>query len=264
MRHEIISSLEKIQDQVKLELQSVKTYRAFLAVDQAIVEISEIEEIVGPLNGIRQQVIDRLADVREYRALLAVQKSVADISEVLGILEESSARRAQSASNGAAAPPAAEASAPPPAASSTVVSEPVPVDAQPAESSTHTLETVATHPVQEALAESQSASEAVTPPHGLTAVVWNQSYVAGNPPEHTTEAPEAAATHATHEDEAAAHSSTDEAVVAEHAAAAMAVIDDHTQAEEHRQEPTAEAVDTEDHAVHHHTEAENEEIAKVA
>ena len=109
MTHEIIRSLETIQDQVKQELQNVRTYRAFLAVGQAIEEISEVEEIVRSLNGIRGQVIERLHDVREYRALLAVQKSVQDISEVLGILEESSRKRAEAAAgNGAVAAPAAE------------------------------------------------------------------------------------------------------------------------------------------------------------
>jgi hypothetical protein len=100
MRDEIIRSLETIEDQVKQELLNVKPYRAILAVDQAIAEISEVEEIVGALNGIRKQVVEHLHDVREYRALLAVQKSIADISEVLGILEESSLKRA--AGNGAA------------------------------------------------------------------------------------------------------------------------------------------------------------------
>ena len=109
MTHEIIRSLETIQDQVKQELQNVRTYRAFLAVGQAIEEISEVEEIVRSLNGIRGQVIERLHDVREYRALLAVQKSVQDISEVLGILEESSRKRAEAAAgNGAVAAPATE------------------------------------------------------------------------------------------------------------------------------------------------------------
>ena len=86
MSHEIIRSLEKIQDQVKQELQNVKTYRAFLALDKAIDEISEIEDIARSLTGIRGQVVDRLNDVREYRALLAVEKSVLDISEVLSVL----------------------------------------------------------------------------------------------------------------------------------------------------------------------------------
>jgi hypothetical protein len=272
MRHEIISSLEKIQDEVKLELQNVKTYRAFLAVDQAIVEISEIEEIVGPLNGIRQQVIDRLADVREYRALLAVQKSVADISEVLGILEESSARRAQSAANGAAT----EATAQPPAAAAPAASEPVPVEAQRAEPSIHTLETIATEPVHEAVAEGQSTADAVAPlPAGLTAVMWTQSYAQQNPPESATEATETVAAHAAHADEATAESpaddaAVDDAAVAEQAVAATAVIEDSPQVEEYRQEPAAEATETADDAIHHHDAvhhdavAETEEIAKVA
>src|SRR5436190_5069131 len=95
MSHEIIRSLEKIQDQVKQELQNVKTYRAFLALDKAIDEISEIEDIARSLTGIRGQVVDRLNDVREYRALLAVEKSVLDISEVLSVLEEASRKRTE-------------------------------------------------------------------------------------------------------------------------------------------------------------------------
>ena len=86
MTHEIIQSLGVIEDQVKQELQSVRTYRAYLAVGEAIEQISEVEEIVRSLDGIRSQVVERLHDVREYRALLAVQKSVLDISEVLGLL----------------------------------------------------------------------------------------------------------------------------------------------------------------------------------
>jgi hypothetical protein len=110
MSHEIIRSLEKIQDQVKRELQDVKTYRAFIALDKAIEEISDIEEIARSLTGIRGQVIDRLNDVREYRALLAVEKSVLDISEVLSVLEDASRKRAEAITNiGPIAAPAGQA-----------------------------------------------------------------------------------------------------------------------------------------------------------
>ena len=84
----VIQSLEQIRDRVKEQLLSVKEYRAFLAVQKAIDEISEVREIVTSLETVRDQVQDRLNGVREYRALLAVEKSIADISEVLGILEE--------------------------------------------------------------------------------------------------------------------------------------------------------------------------------
>lgn len=84
----VIQSLEQIRDRVKEQLLSVKEYRAFLAVQKAIDEISEVREIVTSLETVRDQVQDRLNGVREYRALLAVEKSIADISDVLGILEE--------------------------------------------------------------------------------------------------------------------------------------------------------------------------------
>lgn len=85
---EVIQSLEQIKDRVKNQLLGVKEYRAFLAIQKAIDEISEIGAIVTSLEASRDQVQDRLNGVREYRALLAVEKSIADISDVLGILED--------------------------------------------------------------------------------------------------------------------------------------------------------------------------------
>src|SRR5436190_18384999 len=125
MSHEIIRSLEKIQDQVKQELQNVKTYRAFLALDKAIDEISEIEDIARSLTGIRGQVVDRLNDVREYRALLAVEKSVVDISEVLNVLEEASRKRIEATtSSRAVTAPAGQAANPIDVSSSTAEAAP--------------------------------------------------------------------------------------------------------------------------------------------
>ncbi|MBZ0146891.1 MAG: hypothetical protein K8F62_05020, partial [Pseudorhodoplanes sp.] len=66
----VIQSLEQIRDRVKEQLLSVKEYRAFLAVQKAIDEISEVREIVTSLETVRDQVQDRLNGVREYRALL--------------------------------------------------------------------------------------------------------------------------------------------------------------------------------------------------
>ena len=93
MSHEVIQSLETIRGRVNDQLLNVKAYRALLAVDTAIMEISEVDTIVEPLKGVRNQVLDCLGEVPEYRALQAVHKSIAYISEVLGLLEGSALKK---------------------------------------------------------------------------------------------------------------------------------------------------------------------------
>jgi len=288
MTHEIIRSLETIQNQVKQELLSLRTYRAYLAVGQAIEEISEVEEIVRSLNGIRSQVVDRLHDVREYRALLAVQKSVLDISEVLGLLEESSRKRADEASgNGAAPAPAGQpvddnktstsvaAAATPaetvavaqsPTASSAIMVDQTSEPERPLELTGETVEAVSANATHEGDATSPSAMDAIGhSPFLSSKVMTDHGHDHEQPQEPTSEAVEIATPHVAHEGEAASHS---EMEAIEHppspATAAMA---DHTDEQEQLQQPAEQAAE---HAAsggtHEGATAEGEDIgiAKVA
>jgi hypothetical protein len=290
MTHEIIRSLETIQDQVKQELQNVRTYRAFLAVGQAIEEISEVEEIVRALNGIRGQVVERLHDVREYRALLAVQKSVEDISEVLGILEESSRKRAEAAAgNGAAATPAAEvadgskiatapaaaassaeavAAAHAPAASGAIMMDHTNEAVQPTESTGETVPAVSTAVAHEGDATSPSVMDAVGhSPFLSSTATTDQTHGQHLPlePSSDAETVEIAAAIAAHLADAASHSEMD--------AVAPPPAPPTTDMAEpvHEQQPPLEpARETAEHAaesaVHEGSETEPEDIgiAKVA
>jgi hypothetical protein len=82
----IIQLLQTILDKVKEQLMNVREYRAFLAIEKSIAEVSDLHDIVAPLESTKEKIKDRLKEVREYRAMLAVEKSIADISEVLGVL----------------------------------------------------------------------------------------------------------------------------------------------------------------------------------
>ena len=83
---DVLKSLETIREKVKARLMNVPEYRAFLAIQKAIAEISEVEDLVVQLDLGKQMVVERLMAVREYRALLVVEKSITDISEVLAVL----------------------------------------------------------------------------------------------------------------------------------------------------------------------------------
>jgi hypothetical protein len=288
MTHEIIRSLETIQDQVKQELLSVRKYRAYLAIGQAIEEISEVEEIARSLNGIRSQVVDHLHDVREYRALLAVQKSVLDISEVLGLLEESSRKPAEAASGNGAAPAPADqplddsqtsasvtaaatpsepvAVAPPPAPSSVTMVDQTSEPEQPPESATKAVEATSAHAAHEGDAASPSAMDAIGhSPFLSSKVMTDHGHEYEQPREPTGETVEIAAPHVAHEGEAASRS---EMEAIEHppspAAAAMAA-HAHEQ-EQPRQPPEQTAEHAASGEAHEGAAAEGEDIgiAKVA
>jgi hypothetical protein len=286
MTHEIIRSLETIQDQVKQELLSVRTYRAYLAVGQAIEEISEVEEIVRSLNGIRSQVVDRLHDVREYRALLAVQKSVLDISEVLGLLEESSRKRAEAASgNGAAPAPAGQpvddsqtstsvaAAATPsetvaaaPAASSGTMVDQTSEPERPLEPAIEAVEAISANATHQGDAASPSAMDAIGhSPFLSSKVTADHGHEHEQPQEPTSEAIEIAAPHVVHEGEAASHSEME--AIERPPSPATTAMADHAHEQEHPQQP---AEQTAEHAAsgetHEGAAAEGEDvgIAKVA
>jgi hypothetical protein len=91
---EVVESLRNIRDQVETHLRNVREYRAFLAIQTAMDEISHVGELHSPLGDIQEGVKQRLNELREYRALLAVEKSITDISGVLGLLDEINPRPA--------------------------------------------------------------------------------------------------------------------------------------------------------------------------
>ena len=68
------------------QLTNVPEFRALLAVETAIEEVSNIPDLMACLDSAKTKIIDRLMKVREYQALLAVEKSITEISEVLGVL----------------------------------------------------------------------------------------------------------------------------------------------------------------------------------
>ena len=92
--NEVLESLSNIKGQVEAHLRNVKEYRAFLAIQAAMDEISHIAELVSPLESVKDGVRQRLNDLREYRAMLAVEKSITDIANVLGLLDEIAPRPA--------------------------------------------------------------------------------------------------------------------------------------------------------------------------
>jgi hypothetical protein len=84
----VIQSLERVRERVQEQLIKVPEFRAFLAVETSISEVSHVPDLVDCLQSAKQKIMDRLMTVREYQAMLAVEKSITEISEVLGVLSE--------------------------------------------------------------------------------------------------------------------------------------------------------------------------------
>jgi hypothetical protein len=84
----VIQSLERVRDRVKGQLIKVPEYRALLAIETSIAEVSNIPELAACLESAKEKIMDRLMTIREYQAMLAVEKSITEISEVLGVLAE--------------------------------------------------------------------------------------------------------------------------------------------------------------------------------
>jgi hypothetical protein len=282
MSHEIIRSLEKIQDQVKQELLDVKTYRAFVALDKAIEEISEIEEIARSLTGIRGQVVDRLNDVREYRALLAVEKSVLDISEVLKVLEDASKKRAEATTDiGPIAAPAGQVTDAVGASTSTAAAGQSETHApatqtaaamdhgrgyEPAPTPTGDVEFASGGAAHEDDAAPPTVTAAmVHPPSLSTADMANQTGEQHQHPQFTGESAEHGAAHVPHEADAASRSETD---MFRHSTTPPAVLmDGQTHQPEQPPEPTRETAEKDANSVVQQGDAPESEdigVAKVA
>ena len=84
----VIESLERVRERVQEQLIKVPEFRAFLAVETSISEVSHVPDLVDVLQSAKQKIMDRLMTIREYQAMLAVEKSITEISEVLGVLAE--------------------------------------------------------------------------------------------------------------------------------------------------------------------------------
>jgi hypothetical protein len=84
----VIQSLERVRDRVKEQLIKVPEYRALLAIETSIAEVSNIPDLATCLESAKEKIMDRLMTVREYQAMLAVEKSITEISDVLGVLAE--------------------------------------------------------------------------------------------------------------------------------------------------------------------------------
>ena len=84
----VIQTLERVRERVQGQLMKVPEFRAFLAVETSISEVSHVPDLVDCLQSAKQKIMERLMTIREYRAMLAVEKSITEISEVLGVLAE--------------------------------------------------------------------------------------------------------------------------------------------------------------------------------
>jgi hypothetical protein len=82
----VIQSLERVRDRVKEQLIKVPEYRALLAIETSIAEVSNIPDLVAYVESAKEKIMDRLRTFREFQAMVAVEKSIIEISEVLGVL----------------------------------------------------------------------------------------------------------------------------------------------------------------------------------
>ncbi len=93
----VIQSLERVKERVREQLYKVPEFRALLAMETSIAEVSHITDLAGYLETAKEKITDRLTKVREYQAMLAVEKSITQISEVLGVLASGEGASATSA-----------------------------------------------------------------------------------------------------------------------------------------------------------------------
>ena len=84
----VIQTLERVRGRVQERLIKVPEFRALLAVETSISEVSHVPDLVDGLQSAKQKIIDRLMTIREYRAMLVVEKSITEISEVLDVLAD--------------------------------------------------------------------------------------------------------------------------------------------------------------------------------
>jgi hypothetical protein len=101
----VIQSLERVRDRVKEQLIKVPEYRALLAIETSIAEVSNIPDLAVCLESAKEKIMDRLMTIREYQAMLAVEKSITEISEVLGVLAETEVNEPTATVAGAPPPP---------------------------------------------------------------------------------------------------------------------------------------------------------------
>ena len=97
----VIQTLERVKERVRERLIRVPEFRAFLAVEMSISEVSHVPDLVDGLQSAKQKIMDRLLTIREYQAMLAVEKSITEISEVLGVLAEGESANATPETRGA-------------------------------------------------------------------------------------------------------------------------------------------------------------------
>jgi hypothetical protein len=79
-----------------------------LAIEKSIAEVSSIPDLVASLEPAKEKILERLMTVREYRAMLAVEKSITEISEVLGVLADGERNNDEPTPTVAVEPPQAE------------------------------------------------------------------------------------------------------------------------------------------------------------
>ena len=100
----VIWSLEDVRERVTQRLTNVPEYRAFLAIETPIAEVSQIPDLLAHLETAKQKILDRLNLMREYQSLLTVDKAIKEISEVLKFLGEEGSFDAMPARGVAPAP----------------------------------------------------------------------------------------------------------------------------------------------------------------
>jgi len=72
----VIQTLERVRERVQEQLMKVPEFRAFLAVETSISEVSHVPDLVDCLQSAKQKIMDRLMTIREYQAMLVVEKSI--------------------------------------------------------------------------------------------------------------------------------------------------------------------------------------------
>jgi len=87
VRPEILSSLNALHADVQRQVASLDRYRALKVIDQTIADFPALDDLTRALADIRARVQAQLDDNRAYRALLAIERIVPELSDALALLD---------------------------------------------------------------------------------------------------------------------------------------------------------------------------------
>lgn len=87
VRPDIVACLESMRQDVERRIASLDRFRALKAIEQTIAEFPGLDDLTRSLSEIADQVRLQLDETREFRALRSIERIMPELSEVLALME---------------------------------------------------------------------------------------------------------------------------------------------------------------------------------